>query len=130
MQKKIDFKKGSGEFLSFAVIAPMICIIFVIFCSLIQLFLSARQITDALIVSSRSVAVCTSMEDAELQAQLVAESAISSDNITFHVVVEYLEAGAEWRSGVQVKVTIYADVDTIHAISSGTITKSTLVTIE
>ena len=130
--KKINFRKGAGEYVAFSVIAPMVCVIVIMICAYIQLSVSIKDITNALSVASRSAAVCTSMEDAEKQALLVAEASISSHNISdIAIEIHYADGYSEWEKGSIIVVTIYADVKTVAPyITSGTRSKSMVVTIE
>lgn len=130
--KRIDWKKGSGEFVACAVICPLICAIVIIMCSYIQLTISLRQLTNALNVCGRSASVCTSLEDAEKQSLLVAESAINNRNISdIHTKVEYANGDKEWNSGVLLLVTISARIETVAPyLTSGIRIKKTIVSVE
>lgn len=132
MQKKIDFTRGSGEFIAFAIIAPMICFLLIMACAYIQLSISIHNLTEALNVSSRSVAVCTSMEDAKIQALAVADTSIVDNNIhDMNVEIAYANGDTEWGSGVLLTVTISADIETVLPfISSGRRSKTTVVCVE
>jgi len=138
--RKINWKRGSGEFVAFAWIAPLICFLIIIICTYVRLSSSMRQITNALDAAGRSASVCTSKEDADLQAQLVAESSIMDPNISdIHIIVDYATGDTNWEAGVIFKVTITAKVETIlysfTPVFSGshgekTITKSMIYTVE
>lgn len=112
--KKINWKKGSGEFISFAVIAPVLCFLIIICCSFIKLGQCEHDITNALDAAGRSASVCTNKDDADHQAQLVAESAIMDPSISdIHVTVDYVTGDTEWKAGVIFKVTISAKISTV-----------------
>lgn len=130
--KKIDFTKGSGEFVAFAIICPFICIIVIIMCAYIQLFASIHQITNALNVCGRSAAICTSREDAEKQALMVANAAITSPNIdNIEISVEFVNDSDDWINGVLLYITLSADIKTLEPyITTGRRSKKTIVVIE
>lgn len=129
---KAFWKKGNGEFIAFAVLAPMICMIIIVIIGYIQLYSSLRQMTEALNVCSRSAAVSASMSEAEIQALLVAEGAISSDHISdLNIDIEYVTADNDWKNGVLIKVTLSCDIDTMAPyVLSGKRYKSAIVCIE
>ena len=132
ISKKIQFNKGSGEFVAFSVVAPLILSIVIMICAYIQLTVAIREITNALSVSGRSAAVCTSFEDAEAQSLLVAQSAITDRNISnISIKIEYASGYTEWEKGSIILVTIYADVDTVAPfLTSGTRSRTMVVTVE
>lgn len=68
------FRKGSGEMLGLTYVTVFIVILFIFMCTLFQLSFGLYDVNKMLMSSSRAAAVCTSMEDAQKQAELVAES--------------------------------------------------------
>lgn len=130
--KKINLRKGAGEYIAFCVIAPLICSVVIMLCAFIQLSICIRELANATTVTGRSVSVCATMDDALIQSQRVAESAFSSENISnIRTTVEYATADNEWKTGVLVKVTVYADIDTVAPfITDGTRKKTTIISIE
>ena len=56
--KKINLRKGSGEYIAFAVVAPMICTVIIMICAFIQISINVHELSNATSVAGRSVAVC------------------------------------------------------------------------
>ena len=115
--KKIQFNKGSSEYLAFSFIAPLICFLIIEICSYVQLSSDIHEVTSALDVAGRSSTLCNNEDDSKELCQMMAESAISSSeiyNITTNI--EYATADDEWSKGTLIKVTIECDIDTISII--------------
>lgn len=132
MKKTNYLRKGSGEFLAFAMLAPLICSLVVILVAYVQLSVSLNELTKALSVASRSAVICKTLEDAESQGTLVAQSSIDSSNISdISVDIEFIGNNTEWKRGELVSITISADVETITPyIISGTRKKQIIMCIE
>lgn len=131
MSKRIDFRKGSGEFIAFAVLGPIICFLVILMCAYIQLSFCVREMTNALSVAGRSVAICTNLKDAQKQAQLITETAIKNDNISnIKVTVDYANGDTDWINGGLILLVIEADIKTLAPITSGSKTLTTIVSIE
>lgn len=136
--KKINFRKGS-ESVSYAIVSVFICFLIIEICGYLQLFRGIHEITNALDVAGRSASIAESKDDADGLAQAVAESSISNDNISnITVSVEYATADDVWVSGLLLKVTITADVETFSIISNPlssephikTVSKTMIYTVE
>lgn len=128
MQK---WKKGNGEMIGFAIAGLVICSIFLIMVSFLQLSVGLNSISKALNVVGRSVAVCTSKEDAETQAQRVAENSITYINVEDpQTSVDYVTAGDEWQSGVFVRVKVSGMVKTMTPFINRRYEKNVLICIE
>lgn len=128
MQK---WKKGNGEMIGFAIAGLVICSIFLIMVSFLQLSVGLNSISKALNVVGRSVAVCTSKEDAETQAQRVAENSITYINVEDpQTSVDYVTAGDEWQSGVFVRVKVSGMVKTMAPFINRRYEKNVLICIE
>lgn len=133
MKKKVDFQKGSGEFIAFSSVALFICILVVMMCAYIQLTVYTQKLTNAVSVCGRSVSICTSLDDAKTQALRVAESSMSGiSNIDgIEVEVEYATSDRTWTSGNFLKVTVSAVFHTVAPyIDTKKHSKSTIVCIE
>lgn len=132
MQKKINWKRGNGEFIGFAIIAVIISVLIIMIAAFIQLSLSTSAISKSLTAVSRAASVCTTLEDAKLQAQRVAENTLISNNINNVTTdVEFVGGTNKWESGGYIVVTIKAHVNTIEPyFTSGTREKKVLITIE
>ena len=131
MNKKF-LKKGNGEFIGFTIIALVIVMLFIPMCAIFKLALGLYDVNKMLMASSRAAAVCTSMDDAQKQAELVAET--TSDNSSVEQIeteVKFADGFSKWESGVSIVVTVKAKVKTMDAVlSSRTYSKSIPVTIE
>lgn len=131
--KKINFKKGAAEFISFAVTAPFICIIVIMMCAYISMSSAVHSIRNATEVAGRSAALCSNYNDACIQSQRVAENAITSKKIeNIEVTIEYAnEADQAWHKGNYIIVNVSANIDTIMPyVTNGKRTVSTIVCIE
>lgn len=127
--KKINWRKGSGEFLAFTVISIFISVIIVLLVAVLQFSTSLNNITKAVEAAGRAVAICTSYEDAQHQAQVVAESAISDANITdISTKVSYVTGNDTWESGAYLTVTVAAKYK--NPFFSGESKKTALITVE
>lgn len=135
MKRKLTldrFKKGNGEVMGFTVTSVFILFLIFQLTAFIQLSYSLNDMTKILNVVSRSVAVCTSLDDAKEQGQRVAESAITNSNIeNIEVSVDYAGGCTDWQPGTYLTVTVGADVKTIEPyITSGVRSKSAVVSVE
>ena len=99
MNKKF-LKKGNGEFIGFTIIALVIVMLFIPMCAIFKLALGLYDVNKMLMASSRAAAVCTSMDDAQKQAELVAET--TSDNSS----VEQIETEVKFNGFENVKAGI------------------------
>ena len=110
---RINFRRGAGEFLAFAIIAPLLCFLVVELCGYLQYVSSMHDITDALDVAGRTASLCYSKDDAVAQAQSVVDNALVGSRIKSATVsIEYTDpTETEWKSGVIFVVTIDAEVD-------------------
>lgn len=131
-ERKIDFRKGSGETLAFlpSLIGMLMMIFYMI--AFVQFFISANSVTTSLETVGRAVSVCSSLERAEEQAQIVAESIISYSSVSeIQTEVRLVNPEDIWNAGAFAVVTLSAHVDTIEPfLVSRTISKKVLVTVE
>lgn len=129
MKQKINWEKGSGEFIGFALISICISSIIILLVAILQYSSCLNDITKALEAAGRAVSVCTSFEDAEEQAQRVAESAVSDSNISrITARVSYVDGYNTWESGSFLTVTVTGKYSI--PFFSGTSHKTSLITIE
>ena len=95
--------------------------------AVLQFSTSLNNITKAVEAAGRAVAICTSYEDAQHQAQVVAESAISDANITdISTEVSYVTGNDTWESGAYLTVTVAAKYK--NPFFSGESAKTALIT--
>lgn len=126
------FRKGSGEMLGLTYVTVFIVILFIFMCTLFQLSFGLYDVNKMLMSSSRAAAVCTSMEDAQKQAELVAESTSNNRNVNhIETNIKYADGFSKWKSGASIIVTVKAKVKIMGTVfKSRTYSKSIPVTIE
>lgn len=126
------FRKGNGEMLGLTYVSLFVVILFIFMCTLFQLSFGLYDVNKMLMASSRAAAVCTSMEDAQKQAELVAESTSNNRNVNhIETYVKYADGFSKWESGTPIIVTVKAKVKTMGTVfKSRTYSKSIPVTIE
>lgn len=118
--------------IGFTSVALIILCLVVPLCAFIQFSYGLYDINKMLMPASRAAAVCTSMEDAQKQAQLVAESESTDKNIeNIKVSVEYADGYSKWESGTCIVVTVKAKIKTLDPyITTGEHGKKAVVTVE
>lgn len=118
--------------IGFTAVALIILCLVVPLCAFIQFSYGLYDINKMLMPASRAAAVCTSMEDAQKQAQLVAESESTDKNIeNIKVSVEYADGYSKWESGTCIVVTVKAKIKTLEPyITTGEHGKKAVVTVE
>lgn len=131
MHKKKRWKSGNGEFIGFTIVAIIISALIILLAAFIQLSLATGSITKNITAISRAASVCTSMEDARIQAQNVAENILTDRSISqVSVDVEYAGNTTKWESGGYITVTVRCYIDTLEPMTSGYREKTVLVAIE
>lgn len=118
--------------IGFTAVALIILYLVVLLSAFIQFSYGLYDINKMLMPASRAAAVCTSMEDAQKQAQLVAESESTDKNIeNIKVSVEYADGYSKWESGTCIVVTVKAKIKTLEPyIATGEHGKKAVVTVE
>lgn len=118
--------------MGFAGVSLIILTLTLLMTAFIQLSSSLNELTKITSVVARAASVCTSLEDAEKQAQRVAESAKTSQNIEeIHTKVAFAGDYDEWQPGAYLTVTVTGKIHTIDPyITSGPRTKKVLVSVE
>lgn len=127
------WKKGNGELIGLAVIAPFLCFLILLLVALIQRYTMTMNISDIAAAASRTAAICTSMDEAEEQVENVVENLTSQmnniDNI--QVNVDYADGTSSWSAGGYVTVTVSGNIKTVDPyFTSGTASRSVLIAIE
>lgn len=108
----VIWERGSGESVSFAVIAVCVCTLLLFLIGIIQLNVGMKQLAQAASVASRAAAVCGSMEDAEELAQQVAESSITNGMVSgIRAEVEFVSGDMAWSAGNYIVVTVYGKMN-------------------
>ncbi|MCQ2510070.1 MAG: phage tail tip lysozyme [Lachnospiraceae bacterium] len=130
--QQISFRKGSGETLAF--LPSMIGMLMILFyiVAAVQFFSCADSLMTSLETVGRAVAVCSSLDRAEEQAQRVAESIVNHNGVNdIQTEVSLTDSGTNWDAGASVLVTLSAHVDTLEPFFlSRRISKKILVTVE
>lgn len=125
------FKKGSGEYITFMISVVGIIALLIIIMGVIQLSACKASLSNALTATSRSVAMCTSLEDANDRAQLIADSAITTSNIeNVRGWVTMTSETPEWGSGSYAVVHVSGKIKTISGFASGRVERKALVAVE
>lgn len=133
--KKINWRKGAGEFIAYAVTISLLCYLLIIIIGFVILSNATGNIENAVTEISRNVIVCDSLTDAQTMAQEQAVQYLGQfSNIDTNSIVAEVGyaagADAEWKKGGFVEVTISAYVNTCEPFTSGTKSSSTLMMIE
>lgn len=63
--RKINWKKGSGEFVGFTVVCSIIFFLFIMLAALIQFSIAVHSLNQSLTAIGRAAAMCNSMENAK-----------------------------------------------------------------
>ena len=132
---RIRDNQGVGEYISFAFLAMLICIVMVTIMGFSQLSTNMNRLNNTLSVVSRTVAVADSYESALENAKNAADSSIvetpTLKNVQVTIEVLNGDRSAEsWKAGTRALVTISADVITVSPFSSGRQTRQAIVSIE
>ena len=111
------FKRGSSEALAFAYIAPLICFLIIEACAYIHLNSNVHELLLALDGAGRGACICNNYDDAVSKAQMIAESSIRSSDISnVSIDIEYATADNEWKTGLLLRVTITADINSLSIL--------------
>lgn len=124
-------RRGNGEIVGFAIVVPLLYIMICSMASLVQLSLSVNDLGKAAISAGRAVAISDSLDAARTIANEAAMVNITNSNITNVTTdVEMVDA-PEWGAGVNVKVTVSADISTfLPFVNPGRQSRRSLVTVE
>lgn len=135
--RNIDWERGNGESMSFAILSVMICMIFVLMTGLLQLAGISNNLNKAIETIARSVALCKTMDDAKTEAENIADLTIKTKGIgNIRTSIDYCGDSEEkntdkFKMGDTVTVTLTADVTTwIPTVQHKDLTKKLVVTIE
>lgn len=135
--RNIDWERGNGESMSFAILSVMICMIFVLMTGLLQLAAISNNLNKSIEAIARSVALCKTMDDAKTEAENIAGLTIKTKGIgNIRTSIDYCgdsegRSADKFKMGDTVTVTLTADVTTwIPTIQHKDLTKKLVVTIE
>lgn len=130
--KTVDFKKGNGEFVFFAIFILVFMNVIILMISFAQISGSLNELTKGVNVAGRAVAVSRSQEDAEELASAVIERTVRESRHIHSaaVTVEKVDPEAEWESGCKVIVTVKADISALAPFTRRIRSKQVLVTVE
>jgi hypothetical protein len=138
--RKINWKRGSGEILGFAIVLP---IILVVFCAIImaaQLGLARQALEYSLYSAARAAVVQEDIISARAAAELVATAEIESGtfgvtrhDITLEVVGGSFDASSglvRWEKGAMLKVVLTIYVDTIAPFGDSILSSEITMMVE
>lgn len=134
IQPRINWKSGNGEFIALAVIGTIICTLAIFITSFVQLSSALSEISRITTVVGRSVAICSTKQEAEQQTESIIENMLlnKSSSITdVTAKIEYADGFSSWGPGSFVVVSVKANVHTTEPyIISGFREKKMLIAIE
>lgn len=127
MVKKIHWKKGMGEMLGFAIVAPILLFVILYIVSVFQIASAEQQLIFASYKAGRSAVISFCKDDA-LQAMDKTLSEIYPDDasISFDISIDE----SSWYKGNVTLITVSQDLNTILPFGSGTRTRTIGMMIE
>lgn len=133
-RKRIDYRKGSGELLSFVICLPALLFLFTCIISSIQVGSIKQALDYAAYSCGRTAVVCDTLAAAETRSQLVADKIVydSAGGIvpgSVTVTISIMDNQA-WAKGNFIRCTVAADVETAAPFVSGTKTGTIVMMIE
>ena len=133
--KKINWNKGTGEFIGFALTSVILLGIFIIIIGVVLLNNTSEIMDNAVSEIGRQVVTCDSIDDARRDAQMIADD-IFQDNKsivpgTVRVEVEFsLGSDTEWKKGNFITVFLSAELISTTPATSGVKEVSAMLMIE
>jgi len=138
--KKINWKKGSGELIGFAICLPMIMFIILGLVMILQLGLAKQSLEYATYSAARAAVVQNDMASAENAAQGNAEAALNSGTMGIEDIGVEIEliAGRTiegtgnigWQKGALIRCTVSIDIDTIGPFRNSRMTSNIVMMVE
>jgi Flp pilus assembly protein TadG len=136
--KKLDMKKGSGEFMGFAICLPLLMMMFCGLVMVTQLGLAKQSLEYAAYSAARTAVVQDSLPQAQNAADLMAQDlsvasfGIRSITTTLEVVSGRADyAGTvRWEKGSLLKTIVTADINTIAPFRDSTLSAEITMMIE
>lgn len=133
MKKKVDWKKGGSEFLSFAMVVPILTIIVASLVSFTQIATTRESLQYIAYTSGRSAVVSEDFDTAKTRASEIAK--IQMDSVAFtsgepEVIIEIVDENNAWIKGNYIRLTVSCQVDTLIPAMSGKYKSEIVMMIE
>ena len=134
-KKKVDWKKGSGEFIGFTISCVFLSLFLALIIGVTILNNTGEVMENAVSEIGREIVVCESLEEARSQAQSMAEQVLGPyDSIraeTIEADVDYAPGSdTEWKKGNFIKVFLSAELVSSSPATSGVKEVSAMLMIE
>lgn len=131
--RKIDWRKGGGELIGFALVVPLVMLIF---CAIImagQLGLARQSIEYSTYSACRAAVICETQDQAQTAAELIIDDMVNTlpgvQPGSISVTLDNL-TGSVWQKGELVKCSVSVEVDTITPWTSSVITSDVTMMVE
>lgn len=131
--KNINWRKGGGELLGFAMVLPAIMLVFGAIIMAAQLGLARQAIEYTTYSAARAAVICESQSQAQQAAELLVEDmaqdipGVEPGSVSVNIR-NYM--GSIWQKGGLIKCTVEAKVNTISPWSNSTVAADITMMIE
>ena len=131
--KNINWRKGGGELLGFAMVLPAIMLVFGAIIMAAQLGLARQSIEYTTYSAARAAVICESQSQAQQAAELLVEDmaqdipGVEPGSVSVNIR-NYM--GSIWQKGGLIKCTVEAKVNTISPWSNSTVVADITMMIE
>ena len=131
--KNINWRKGGGELLGFAMVLPAIMLVFGAIIMAAQLGLARQSIEYTTYSAARAAVICESQSQAQQAAELLVEDmaqdipGVEPGSVSVNIR-NYV--GSIWQKGGLIKCTVEAKVNTISPWSNSTVAADITMMIE
>ena len=131
--KNINWRKGGGELLGFAMVLPAIMLVFGAIIMAAQLGLARQSIEYTTYSAARAAVICESQSQAQQAAELLVEDmaqdipGVEPGSVSVNIR-NYM--GSIWQKGGLIKCTVEAKVNTISPWSNSTVAADSTMMIE
>ena len=131
--KNINWRKGGGELLGFAMVLPAIMLVFGAIIMAAQLGLARQSIEYTTYSAARAAVICESQSQAQQAAELLVEDMAQDSpggepgSVSVNIR-NYM--GSIWQKGGLIKCTVEAKVNTISPWSNSTVAADITMMIE
>ena len=131
--KNINWRKGGGELLGFAMVLPAIMLVFGAIIMAAQLGLARQSNEYTTYSAARAAVICESQSQAQQAAELLVEDmaqdipGVEPGSVSVNIR-NYM--GSIWQKGGLIKCTVEAKVNTISPWSNSTVAADITMMIE
>ena len=126
-------RKGNGEILGFAMIAPILVFFVCVVASAAHIGITNQNLSFAAYNCGRAAAVCETQSTGVARAKSMYEKTINTENASKHGYVpceiELLD-GKGWEKGSYIRCTVRYHIDTLMPFTSGVREQSIIMMIE